>query len=516
LINIKRALVSVYDKTDIIDLAKFLVQQGIELISSGGTQKLLQENRINTCQVSEITNFPEILEGRVKTLHPKIFGGILAKGNPTHQQQLQEHDIERIDLVVVNLYPFEATIKNEDCTLDEAIEKIDIGGPSLIRAAAKNYHYTTVITSPEQYRELIEELDHNEGKTSLEFRHKCAVRAFQNVARYNTIIAQYLADFANTEQLFPYEFTLQGKKIQDMRYGENPHQLAAFYASQGKKPLNEFTQLHGKELSYNNILDSDAALAMVNEFSDPAAVIIKHNNPCGAASDESLWESYTKALATDSLSAFGGIVGFNRPVDENLAKKMAEHFFECIIAPKFEQHALDILKKKKNLRLIIYNKERKYKQRYQLRTVTGGFLVQTVDDIITDITKGEVVTKREPTPEEWRSLAFAWRLVKHVHSNAIVFALGNQLVGVGAGQMSRVDAAELAIKKAQNAHHELAGSVAASDAFFPFRDGVDVIAQSGTTAIIQPGGSVRDAEVIEAANEHNIAMVFTGVRHFKH
>jgi phosphoribosylaminoimidazolecarboxamide formyltransferase/IMP cyclohydrolase len=513
---IKRAVLSVYDKSGILELAQNLAQRGVELISSGGTQNLLENNQIKTRKVCDLTHFPEILEGRVKTLHHKLFGGILAKDSPEHNQQLQEHEIDRIDLVVVNLYPFEATIEKENCTLDEAIEKIDIGGPSLIRAAAKNYHYTVVITSPEQYTALIAELDRNQGKTSLEFRHKCAVTAFQNVGRYNTIISEYLARMFDGEQSYPNEFTLQGRKIQDLRYGENPHQNAAFYVSEGKKPLREFEKLHGKELSYNNILDLDAALAMVCEFEEPATVIIKHNNPCGAALADSLFESYGKALATDSLSAFGGIVGFNRAVDEHVAQKLSQHFFECIIAPKFERSALDILIEKKNLRLILYNTQRNFKPKYQLRTVTGGFLVQSVDDLIKDIIQGDIVTKRTPTQEEWRTLAFAWRLVKHVHSNAIIFTKGNQLIGVGAGQMSRVDAAELAIKKAKNARHELMGSVVASDAFFPFRDGIDVIAQAGATAIIQPGGSIRDQEVIDAANENNLSMVLTGVRHFKH
>jgi phosphoribosylaminoimidazolecarboxamide formyltransferase/IMP cyclohydrolase len=513
---IKNALLSVYDKQGIADLAKQLKERGVSLISSGGTQKLLEEKQISARKVEDLTGFPEILDGRVKTLHPKIFAGILATESPEHTNQLEKHQLERIHLVVVNLYPFEATIEREDCTLEEAIEKIDIGGPSLLRAAAKNFHSTTVITSPEQYQELIQEMEKNQGKTSLAFRHKCAIKAFQHVARYNSIIARYLAFQSDADEVFPSEITLQGKKIQDLRYGENPHQQAAFYVSQGKKPLNNFEKLHGKELSYNNILDLDAAFSMVREFIEPVTVIIKHNNPCGAASDNILFNSYEKALATDSLSAFGGIVGFNRPVDGKLAEKMSKHFFECILAPHFETDAIDILSKKKNLRLITFDQKDNSKQLFKLRTVQGGFLVQTEDDLIQDVPKAQVVTKRTPTSSEWKGLEFVWRLVKHVHSNAIIFAGDSQLIGVGAGQMSRVDAAQLAITKAQNAEHKTQGTVVASDAFFPFRDGIEVIAQAGATAVIQPGGSIRDTEVIEAADEFNLAMVFTGNRHFKH
>jgi phosphoribosylaminoimidazolecarboxamide formyltransferase/IMP cyclohydrolase len=513
---IRNALLSVYDKEGISDLAKQLKKRGVDLISSGGTHKLLEENQISARKVEDLTGFPEILDGRVKTLHPKIFAGILATESREHTSQLERHQLERIDLVIVNLYPFEATIAREDCALEEAIEKIDIGGPSLVRAAAKNFHSTTVITSPEQYKELIQEMENNQGKTSFTFRHKCAIKAFQHVARYNSIIARYLASQSDGEEVFPGELTLPGKKIQDLRYGENPHQQAAFYASQGKKPLSNFEKLHGKELSYNNILDLDSAFSMVREFKEPVTVIIKHNNPCGAASDSMLFNSYQKALATDSLSAFGGIVGFNRPVDGKLAEKMSQHFFECILAPRFETDAIGILSRKKNLRLITFDQEDNSKQLFKLRTVQGGFLVQTEDDLVQDVTKARVATKRRPTSSEWKGLEFAWRLVKHVHSNAIIFGKECQLIGVGAGQMSRVDAAQLAITKAQNAKHETQGTIVASDAFFPFRDGIEVIAQAGATAIIQPGGSIRDNEVIEAADKFNLAMVFTGNRHFKH
>lgn len=513
---INTALVSVYDKQGITELAKKLVGHKIELISSGGTHKILMENDIKASKVEQLTGFPEILDGRVKTLHPIIMGGILATESPEHTSQLEQHQIKRIDLVVVNLYPFEETIKEKQCTLKDAIEKIDIGGPSLIRGAAKNFHSTTVITSPVQYEELLQELEDHNGSTSLAFRHKCAVKAFQHVARYDSIIAQYLTNQLDTGDLFPNEFTMQGKKIQDLRYGENPHQQAAFYVSQGERPLNNFNKLHGKELSYNNILDLDAAFSMIQEFSQPTTVIIKHNNPCGAASDQRLFESYEKALLTDSLSAFGGIVGFNRKVDNNLAKKISEHFFECILAPDYDLEAIKILSKKKNLRLITFEAETDLRQVYKIRSVHGGLLVQTEDDLKQDVSQSQVVSKRSPSEEEWQDLKFAWRLVKHVHSNAIIFTNKEQLIGVGAGQMSRVDAAQLAISKANNAQHSTKGTVVASDAFFPFKDGVEVIAKAGATAIVQPGGSIRDSEVIEAVDAFNLAMIFTGNRHFKH
>ena len=513
---LRTAIVSVYNKQGITELAKQLVACKVELISSGGTHKILSENDIKAGKVEQLTGFPEILDGRVKTLHPKIMGGILATESHDHQLQLEQHQIKRIDLVIVNLYPFEETIKQKQCTLQDAIEKIDIGGPSLIRGAAKNFHSTTVITSPDQYQELLQEIENNNGSTSLAFRHKCAVKAFQHVARYDSIIAQYLNNQLDLEDLFPDEFTLQGKKIQDLRYGENPHQKAAFYVSQGERPLNNFNKLHGKELSYNNILDLDAAFSMIQEFSQPTTVIIKHNNPCGAASNHNLFDSYEKALATDSLSAYGGIVGFNQTVNNDLAKKISEHFYECILAPNFDPEALEILCKKKNLRLITFQTVVDQKQIYKVRSVQGGLLVQTEDDLRQDIRQSQIVSKRSPSSDEWQGLQFAWRLVKHVHSNAVIFTNGEQLIGVGAGQMSRVDAAQLAISKAQNAHHSTEGTVVASDAFFPFKDGIEVIAKAGATAIVQPGGSIRDNEVIEAVDAFNLTMIFTGNRHFKH
>ena len=513
LIKIKRALLSVYDKTGIIELASALTEQGVELISSGGTKKVLDEHGIACRQVSTITEYPEILDGRVKTLHPAIFGALLAKPSADHQRQLIDLGITPIDLVVVNLYPFEATIARPGITLEEVLEQIDIGGPSMIRAAAKNFPAKTVLTSPAQYPKLIAEMKVHKSAVSEEFRRNCAVKAFQQAARYNSIIAEYL----QTDDRFADEYTIQGRKIQDLRYGENPHQRAAFFSYSDQNPLNDFEQLHGKELSYNNILDIDTALSMVSDFDDECfTVIIKHNNPCGAGRADTPRESYELALAGDSVSAFGGIVGFNREVDGSVAEVMAKHFFECILAPSFSEAALNILTKKKNLRLLKFNPQCGGKQKSQVRTVRGGFLIQTADDLITDVSSAKVVSKRKPDKEEWRAIEFAWRMTKHVHSNAIVLARHNQLIAIGAGQMSRVDSAELAIKKAQQSRHDIEGVAAGSDAFFPFRDGVDVLAKAGVRSIIQPGGSIRDEEVIAAAEEHHISMVVTGLRHFKH
>jgi phosphoribosylaminoimidazolecarboxamide formyltransferase/IMP cyclohydrolase len=513
LIKIKRALLSVYDKTGITELASALTEQGVELISSGGTKKVLDEHGITCRQVSTITEYPEILDGRVKTLHPAIFGALLATSSADHQQQLDDLGIMPIDLVVVNLYPFEATIARSGITLEEVLEQIDVGGPSMIRAAAKNFLSKIVLTSPAQYPELIEEMNRHKSAVSEEFRRNCAVRAFQQVARYNSVIVEYL----QTDDQFAEEYTLQGRKIQDLRYGENPHQRAAFYSSSNQNPLKDFEQLHGKELSYNNILDIDAALSMVSDFDDECfTVIIKHNNPCGAGRADVPKESYRLALAGDSVSAFGGIVGFNREIDLSVAEEMAKHFFECILAPVFSQAALDILTKKKNLRLLKYNPQTKKQQKLHTRTVYGGFLVQTADELSADLLSSKVISKRKPEKEEWKALEFAWRMTKNVHSNAIVLARHNQLIGIGAGQMSRVDSAELAIKKAQQSGHDISGVAAGSDAFFPFRDGIDVLAKAGVVSVVQPGGSIRDEEVIAAADEHNISMVVTGFRHFKH
>ncbi|TFH00953.1 MAG: bifunctional phosphoribosylaminoimidazolecarboxamide formyltransferase/IMP cyclohydrolase, partial [Calditrichales bacterium] len=389
-------------------------------------------------------------------------------------------------------------------------------GPSLIRAAAKNFKWSTVLVSADQYTELRTELESNNFDTSASFRQRCAVRAFEHTARYNALIADYLRNDLGESAVFPDEMTISGKKINDLRYGENPHQKAAYYSFTQNNPLRNFTQLHGKELPYNNLLDLDAALGIVSEFDQNFAVILKHTNPCGAAVGDTLQQAYERALETDSLSAFGGIVGLTAEVDEALAEKMAGHFFECVLAPKFSEKALTILTKKKNLRLLTFSADAISQIRYQVRTIDGGFLVQDKDEEIFDINQAQTVSKRHPEKRELAALSFAWKLVKHVHSNAIIYTTDTQLIGVGAGQMSRVDAAELAVKKAIQAGHSTAKTVCASDAFFPFRDGIDALAEAGITAVIQPGGSIRDAEVIQAADAHGLAMVFTEIRHFKH
>ena len=512
---IKKAIISVSDKTGIEELAKFLTDNGVEIISSGGTFRVLEKAGIPVTQVSDVTGFPEILDGRVKTLHPIIFSGILARRNEEHLNQLVEQKIDPIDLIIVNLYPFEETIAKKETLVEEAVENIDIGGPSLIRAAAKNYLYTTVIVSPDQYGDLINDIENNKNKTSTEFRQRCAIRAFEHTARYNALISEYLKNVFD-EKSFSEELTLAGRKINDLRYGENPHQVAAYYSFSQSTPLNDFNQLHGKELSYNNLIDLDAALSIVKEFDENFVVIIKHTNPCGAAVGDTLLNAYKTALDSDSLSAFGGIVGVSGEVDAPLAEEMSGHFFECIIAPGFTDEALEILQKKKNLRLLTYLSQRKDLFSYQVRTITDGFLVQSKDLAKIDIKKAKVATKRSPTEKEWKALSFAWKLVKHVHSNAIIYTTDNQLIGVGAGQMSRVDAAELAVKKAEQAKHSTKDTVCASDAFFPFKDGVEALARAGITAVVQPGGSIRDEEVIEAADANNLAMVLTEMRHFKH
>jgi phosphoribosylaminoimidazolecarboxamide formyltransferase/IMP cyclohydrolase len=513
--GIKKAIISVSDKTGIENLAKFLTDNGVEIISSGGTFKALEKTGIPVTQVSDVSGFPEILDGRVKTLHPIIFSGILAKRNKDHLKQLDDQKIDPIDLIIVNLYPFEQTISKTQTTHEEAVENIDIGGPSLIRAAAKNYQFTTVIVSPDQYKELISEIGENKNQTSLEFRQKCAIQAFEHTARYNALISDYLKS-AFAVKTFSNELTLAGNKINDLRYGENPHQRAAYYSFSKDNPLNNFKQLHGKELSYNNLLDLDAALSITRDFDENFVVIIKHTNPCGAAIGETLLEAYNRALDTDSLSAFGGIVGLTDAVDGVLAEALSNHFFECIIAPGFTDEALERLKKKKNLRLLTYVAQKKDLFNYQLRTITDGFLVQSKDEAKVNLRESKIATKRHPTEKEWEALEFSWKLVKHVHSNAIIYTTDNQLIGVGAGQMSRVDAAELAVKKAEQSNHSTKNTVCASDAFFPFKDGIEALAKAGITAVVQPGGSIRDEEVIEAADDHNLAMIFTGMRHFKH
>ncbi|NLT95641.1 MAG: bifunctional phosphoribosylaminoimidazolecarboxamide formyltransferase/IMP cyclohydrolase [Clostridia bacterium] len=509
----KRAIISVSDKTGVIELAQELVNLGWEIVSTGGTAKVLKEAGIKVTGISQVTGFPEILEGRVKTLHPNVHGGILAKDTPEHMNVLKEQGITPIDLVVVNLYPFEATINKDEVTLEDAVENIDIGGPTMVRAAAKNFQRVAIVVNPARYQEVLKELK-EKGEIALKTRMELALEAFQHTAYYDSVISGYLAGLLGKEG-FPQSFVLSGKKIQELRYGENPHQKAAFYALPGKTrgTVAGARKLQGKELSYNNIVDIEAAWAVVREFKNsPAACIIKHTNPCGTALGNTLAEAYQRALEADPVSAFGGIIGLNQGVDSKTAEKIVETFMEAVVAPEFSNKALEILSAKKNLRLIEIGYSKPPKD-YWVEKVGGGFLVQERDQV--QITEGDlrVVTEKKPAAEEMVQLLFAWKVVKHVKSNAIVVSKNNQTLGVGAGQMNRVGAAEIALKQAGE---KARGAVLASDAFFPFRDTIDAAAKAGITAIIQPGGSIRDEESIQACNEHGIAMVFTGIRHFKH
>ncbi len=518
--RIRKALISVTDKTGIVDFARGLKGFEVEILSTGGTAAQLREAGIDVTDVSDYTGFPEMMDGRLKTLHPKIHGGLLAlRDNEGHMQAAGEHNIEMIDMVVINLYRFEDTVAKEGCSLEEAVENIDIGGPTMLRAAAKNHRFVSVVTDPADYPRIIEEMKQTGGTIAEATNFALATKTFQLTARYDGAISNYLGTMETGKKIkkFPDTFTLQFDRAQELRYGENPHQDAAFYRAKNA-PVSSISmarQLHGKELSYNNIMDSDAAWQMACDFDIPAAVIMKHSNPCGAAtSDGSLKDAYVKAMATDPVSAFGGIVSFNRPVDKETAEELAKTFLEVIIAPGFDQDAIDILTGKKNVRLLEISEPGTGRPAdLDFRRVVGGLLVQDRDPGRDDIMQAKVVTKRAPTAEEYQGLDFAWRVVKSVKSNAIVFATKDQLVGVGAGQMSRVDSVTIAKMKA-NLPTE--GTVLASDAFFPFRDGVDMAAKAGVTAIVQPGGSIRDEEAIQAADEHGIAMIFTGTRHFRH
>ncbi len=516
--KIKRVLISVFDKKGIIEFAKSLKQFNVEILSTGGTAKLLTENGIPCLQVSEITGAPEMLDGRVKTLHPAIHGAILAKrDNPDHLHQLEKNGIKPIDMVVINLYPFEQVSTKPDVSLDEALENIDIGGPTIIRAAAKNYSSVTVVTLPDQYLSIIEELVQNNGTLSLETRKKLAIEAFRLIYRYDGLISRYLQSLDTTTE-YPDYVALSFEKIQNLRYGENPHQTASFYREMGNndRGITNLKKLHGKELSFNNLMDLDAVVKILKNFEEPCSVIVKHNNPCGVAIGNNLYSAFEKAFATDPVSAFGGIFGFNRIVDLRTAKELNKIFIEVIVAPDYEQEALQLLSKKKNLRLLKLNIDSKISTWYDYKRVAGGLLIQSLDNKSVSDVELKVISQRQPTTEEWEALKFAWKVVKWVKSNAVVFCLKDRTIGIGAGQMSRVDSSMFAIDKAKRAGLSLSSTVVASDAFFPFRDGVDAAAEAGATAIIQPGGSVRDEEVIQAANEHNLAMVFTGVRHFRH
>ena len=509
--TIKRALISVSDKTGIVEFAKKLEKNGIDIISTGGTFRALKEAGVSVIPVSDVTGFPEMMDGRVKTLHPKIHGGILAlRDNPGHLKAMEENGIIGIDLVVVNLYPFQETIKKPNVTREEAIENIDIGGPSMIRAGAKNYKYVTVVVDPTQYDDIIARI---EGNTlTEEFRLSLAQKAFLHTAIYDSAIANYLSKEIDGD-LFPSIFSPSYIKKQDLRYGENPHQKAAFYVnSQMSGGMAGAKQLHGKELSYNNIVDMEAAWNLVQEWKDEAAcVIVKHTNPCGAALGENAEDAFTRAFEADSKSAFGGIVAMNRPCDKAAAEKMKPIFFEVIIAPSFTEEALALLSEKKNIRLIEVKPTEE--KEWQLHKISGGLLIQTADDITETKNDWTCVTKRQPTEEEWKALAFAWKVVKHVKSNAIVLTGEKVTYGVGAGQMNRVGAAEIAIAEAGEKCH---GAVMSSDAFFPFGDTIEAAGKAGITAVIQPGGSIRDQESIDMANKYGIAMIFTGHRHFKH
>ncbi len=515
MLKIRRALISVSDKDGIVEFAAELQRLGVELISTGGTHALLSSHNIPVKQVSEVTGFPEILDGRVKTLHPAIHAGLLAVlDNPVHTKQLDDLKIKPIDLVVVNLYPFEETVARNGITTEQAIEQIDIGGPAMLRSAAKNYRFTAVVTSPKQYGPLLAELKERNGFVSEATRKSLAKEVFAHTAYYDAVIADYFnkQDQQTTAEM-PETFTLSMRKAFDLRYGENPHQSAALYGHYNMC----FRQLHGKELSYNNILDMDAAVRVVAEFAEPTVAIIKHTNPCGVASAPTIAEAYQKALATDPKSAFGGIIAVNRPFDPATAALVNELFSEVIVAPSFPPAALEALQKKKDRRLVQLTGDVRVLQEYDVRRVSCGLLVQTVDTArITSVDSLKVVTKKRPTEEEFEALLFAWRVAKNVKSNAIVYASKDRTLGIGAGQMSRVDSSKLAVHKAHEAGLELAGSVVASDAYFPFADGLLEAVNAGATAVIQPGGSVRDPEVIKAADDSNIAMVFTGIRHFRH
>ncbi|MBI5021259.1 MAG: bifunctional phosphoribosylaminoimidazolecarboxamide formyltransferase/IMP cyclohydrolase [Ignavibacteriales bacterium] len=513
-IQIKRALISVSEKTGLVDFAKQLRKFNVEIISTGGTLNHLRDAGVDAVSISDVTGFPEILDGRVKTLHPKIHAGLLAVlDNKNHQEQLKELNIASIDMVVVNLYPFEKTISKADVTLDEAIEQIDIGGPSILRAAAKNYKFKTVVSDPSQYKFVLDELEKNGGAVSGETRFGLAKNVFTRTAHYDSAISNYLNGLnGNKSVALPEKFSVSVTKKEDLRYGENPHQQAALY---GDFDLY-FKKIHGKELSYNNIVDIQAAVELLDEFEEPTVVIIKHTNPCGVGSGKSLAEAYEKAFATDQKSAFGGIVAVNRKLDIEAAQIIDKIFTEVIIAPEFENGVLDFLMKKKDRRLIHQIKSSKNENRLMIKPVVGGLLIQTADDILIDSEKMKVVTKRSPTVEENKAMMFGWRVAKHVKSNAIVYAKADRTIGVGAGQMSRFDSSRIAVMKAQEAGLDLKATAVASDAFFPFADGLLEAVKAGATAVIQPGGSVRDAEVIKVADENNIAMIFTGIRHFKH
>ena len=510
---IRRALISVSDKRGLPEFAAALQTLGIEMISTGGTFDTLRRHGIAVRHVADVTGFPEILDGRVKTLHPAIHAALLAVlDNPDHIRQLAEHGITPIDMVVVNLYPFASTVARDGVTLAEAVEQIDIGGPSMLRSAAKNFRHKAVVVNPEEYPAILAEMRNGNGALSEETCFALAREVFRHTAAYDAMIAGYLDKTAHGESALPPVLQLSAARELDLRYGENPHQRAALYGTWS----SAFEKLHGKELSFNNIVDVSAAAALVAEFEEPTVVIIKHTNPCGVGSAPTLAEAYTKAFATDTTAPFGGIVAVNRPLDMEAAERINQVFTEVIIAPSYTGPVLEFLRKKKDRRLVRLALDLRNRRDPDIRSVPGGFLVQEPDTLPVMAEQLRVVTRRQPTDEEMRAMSFAWRVAKHVKSNAIVYAASDRTLGVGAGQMSRVDASRIAVRKAGDAGISLRGAAVGSDAFFPFADGLLEAVHAGATSVIQPGGSVRDAEVIAAADEHNIAMMFTGTRHFRH
>ncbi len=517
--KIRRALISVSDKSGIVEFSRKLAEQEVEILSTGGTAKLLSENGIDVTEVSDYTGFPEMMDGRVKTLHPKVHGGLLGRRG-TDEAVMEAHGIPPIDLVVVNLYPFEQTVANPECDLPTAIENIDIGGPTMLRAAAKNHAAVTVVVNASDYERVLQEMVTNGGGVSDATRFDLAVKTYEHTAHYDGAIANYLGRIGSDGERsnFPRTFNSQYIKAQEMRYGENPHQKAAFYveADGVEGSISSATQIQGKALSYNNIGDTDAALECVKQFDEsPACVIVKHANPCGVAYGENLLEAYDRAYTTDPESAFGGIIAFNQPLDGETARAIIDRqFVEVIIAPAVTDEAAAIVSEKQNVRLLVSGSWAEEQPRLDMKRVNGGLLVQDADLLLTNETT--VVTTRAPSEQEMHDLLFSWRVAKFVKSNAIVYGKNNMTIGVGAGQMSRINSARIAGIKAEHAGLTVPGSVMASDAFFPFRDGIDAAHEAGITAVIQPGGSMRDEEVIAAANEHGMAMVFTGMRHFRH
>lgn len=520
---IKQALISVSDKTGVLDFARALSEMGVNILSTGGTAKLLAENGIKVTEVADYTGFPEMLDGRVKTLHPKVHGGILARRDfPEHVAALETHGIPTIDMVVVNLYPFQQTIARAECSLEDAIENIDIGGPAMLRSSAKNHKDVTVICDPADYSQVLSELNANKGEVTYETKFTLAKKVFAHTAQYDGAITNYFTSLGDdkkhaTRSAYPTTLNLHFDKVQEMRYGENPHQSAAFYRESNPQvgALANYTQLQGKELSYNNIADADAAWECVKTFDESACVIIKHANPCGVAIGSTPFEAYSKALQTDPTSAFGGIIAFNREVDGNAAEAVAKQFVEVLIAPSFTEQAKKIFAAKQNVRLLEIPLGNAVNS-HDFKRVGGGLLVQSPDAKNVALAELKIVSKKQPTPQQLQDLMFAWRVAKFVKSNAIVFCANGMTMGVGAGQMSRIDSARIASIKAQNAGLSLVGTAVASDAFFPFRDGLDVVVEAGATSVIHPGGSMRDQEVVDAADEHGIVMLLTGTRHFRH